>query len=114
MNLPNVERAEVAEAKIRSYLLNPAHPDGEAKARFFAALGFTREAWDVLATALRGQALRSPVAKCLESVHGTKYVIDGPIETPSGQSPFVRPVWIVDAGQDVPRLVTAYPCQEGE
>jgi hypothetical protein len=114
MNLPNVELAEIAEAKIRAYLLNPAHPDGKAKARFFAALGFTPEAWEVFAAALRGLAMRSPVANRLESVHGTKYVVDGPIESPSGQSPSVRTVWIVEAGRDVPRLVTAYPREEGE
>jgi hypothetical protein len=114
MILPNAERAVIAEAKMCSYLLNPAHPDGEAKARFFAALGFTAEAWEVLATALRGLAQRAPVARRLESVHGTKYVVEGPLETPSGRAPFVRTIWIVDAGQDIPRLVTAYPCEEGE
>jgi hypothetical protein len=96
------------------YLLNPAHPDGAAKARFFAALGFTPEAWDVLATALRELAVRSPIANRMESVHGTKYLVDGPIETRSGRSRSVRTVWIVDAGRDIPRLVTAYPREEGE
>ena len=114
MNLPNAERAEIAEAKIRSYLLNPAHPDGKAKARFFAALGFTPEGWETLATALRSLAQRAPIVKRLESVHGTKYVVDGPLETPAEPSPSVRTVWIVDAGQDAPRLVTAYPREQGD
>jgi hypothetical protein len=114
MNLPNAQLAGVAEAKVRLYLLNPAHPDGAAKARFFGGLGFTSEAWDVFATALRGLAVRSPIANRLESVYGTKYVVDSPSETPSGQSPFIRTVWIVDAGRDILRLVTAYPREEGE
>lgn len=44
MILPNVETAEIAERKITEYLLNPMHPDGESKARFFASLGFSIDA----------------------------------------------------------------------
>ena len=36
----------------------------------------------------------------------------GRIETPSGKTPLVRTVWIVDRGFDAPRLVTAYPQEE--
>ena len=48
----------------------------------------------------------------VESPHGIKYIVIGRIETPSGQSPGVRTVWIVDKGNDKPRLVTAYPGEE--
>jgi hypothetical protein len=48
----------------------------------------------------------------METVHGKKYIVDGAIETPSGKTPVVRTVWIVDEGSDVPRLVTAYPREE--
>ncbi|HEV7374892.1 MAG TPA: hypothetical protein VGN95_09260 [Pyrinomonadaceae bacterium] len=46
------------------------------------------------------------------TVHGKKYIIDDMIEMPSGKSPVVRTVWIIDRGEDAPRLVTAYPHEE--
>jgi hypothetical protein len=36
------------------------------------------------------------------------------IETPGGRMPAVRTVWIVDHGTTAPRLVTAYPRDEGD
>jgi len=114
MTLPHVESAEVAESKIRNYLLNLTHPDGESKARFFLALGFTAGDWQVLAAALRQQAAAAPVANMVESDHGTKYIVDGPIETPCGKTPIIRTVWIVDRGRETPRLVTAYPHEDGD
>jgi Domain of unknown function (DUF6883) len=113
MNLPNIEAADVAEAKIKGYLLNPMHPDGESKARFFMALGFSAENWQVFAAALLRLAAVALVTARVESVHGTKYIVDGAIDTPSGKAPVIRTVWIVDRGGDTPRLVTAYPHERG-
>ena len=48
----------------------------------------------------------------MESPHGLKYIMDGKIETPSGKSPRVRTIWIVDQGLQAPRLVTAYPFKD--
>jgi len=31
---------------------------------------------------------------------------------PDGRSPLVRAVWLVESGEDVPRLVTAYPLEK--
>jgi hypothetical protein len=45
MPLPFLDRARIAPAKIRDYLLNAEHPVGRAKARFFTGLGFTRDGW---------------------------------------------------------------------
>ncbi len=109
MILPNAERAVVEREKITEYLLNPSHPDNGGKAPFFLALGFTPQDWPVFAAALRAQAMSTPFAHCLVSLHGSKYVVDGPLDTPRGRTPTVRVVWIVDHGLDLPRLVTAYP-----
>lgn len=43
------------------------------------------------------------------SEFGTKYEIHGTIVGPLGRQAVIRTVWIVDAGEDYPRLVTAYP-----
>jgi hypothetical protein len=103
----------VEREKITEYLLNPGHPENGGKARFFAALGFQRGDWATLGAAFRSLALGSSVVKRLDSAHGEKYVVDGQIESPSGRMLWVRTVWIVDRGRDAPRLVTAYPQEEG-
>ena len=112
MKLPNAERAVVEREKIADYLLDPAHPDNGGKAAFFLALGYTRDEWALLASALRRLALATEVAKSVETVHGIKYILDGGMETPGGKRPVVRTIWIVDCGLDRPRLVTAYPREE--
>lgn len=109
MRLPNAHVAVVEREKITEYLLNPEHPDNGGKATFFVALGFTRDAWDRFADSLRQLALVADVADHMETVHGKKYIIDGDIVSPSGKAAWVRTVWIIDAGTDFPRLVTAYP-----
>lgn len=113
MKLPNAHLAIVDREKIADYLLNPAHPDNGGKAKFFLGLGFTVEQWQVFAEALRTLAAAFQVMEHVESPHGIKYILIGRIETASGRSPSVRTVWIVDKGNDKPRLVTAYP-GEGE
>lgn len=109
MKLPNAEHAIIEREKVAGYLLNPAHPDNGGKAPFFVTCGFRRDEWGVLADALRRLAVMGEVTKSLDSPHGMKYILDGEIETPAVcQSP-LRTIWIVDAGSDAPRLVTAYP-----
>jgi hypothetical protein len=72
MKLPNLHAAEVSEDKIKGYLLNPAHPDGAGKAKFFMSLGFRADQWNVLAAALRNMVEESPVADQVASTHGRK------------------------------------------
>jgi hypothetical protein len=112
MNLPNGKHAVVEPDKVKDYLLDVAHPDGFGKAAFFTAMGFQREAWEALAEALRQVARDSPVTKSMTSVHGQKYIVDGMVLTPMGQDVIVRTVWIVDKGENRPRLVTAYPREQ--
>jgi hypothetical protein len=112
MNLSNKGQAIVEREKVRDYLLSPSHPTGKGKAEFFTAMGFQREAWEVLADALRQIMRDCPVTKNMTSPHGQKYIVDGMLVTPSGQLPLIRTVWVVDAGGDRPRLVTAYPIEQ--
>lgn len=112
MRLPNASLALVERPKITEYLLNREHPDNGGKAEFFMALGFFPNDWETLATALCMLATNSPVSRSMESPHGKKYIVDGAIETPVGKTPMVRTVWIIDTGETVPRLVTAYSYEE--
>ena len=107
--LPSAERAIVDATKITEYLLNASHPDNGGKARFFQSLGFSATVPMLLSAALRAQATSGEVVQESTSAHGTKYVVDGQLEVADGRRRAVRTVWIIDAGQELPRLVTAYP-----
>lgn len=109
MNLPNAEHARVDRDKITDYLLSEEHPDGRSKAFFFQRFGFHIDLWAVFADALRRHGLANPVTVVCEATYGTRYVVEGEVETPDGRNPRVRTVWIVERGTTVPRLVTAYP-----
>jgi hypothetical protein len=109
VKLPNVERAEITEEKITGYLLSVTHRDGRHKAAFFMSYGFAAQNWEVLAKALRQHAAENKLAKTEQTPFGTRYVVEGPLQTPNGRTPLVRVVWFVERGQTVPRLATAYP-----
>ena len=63
----------------------------------------------ILRTRLGEHATRHEVAAIEESPFGTRYVVDGIMSTPDGREPRVRSVWFIEAGESVPRFVTAYP-----
>jgi hypothetical protein len=109
LKLPGADKAVVERAKIMDYLLNAEHPENGGKAKFFLGLGFKRNDWQSLAAAFRNAVVNQPVSKTMASSHGTKYIVDSRIETPSGKTPLVRTVWIIDIGLDTPRLVTVFP-----
>jgi hypothetical protein len=68
---------------------------------------------ELLINALRTVAQTGEVGETVESSHGKKYVVDGPVssQTESNRSRMVRTVWIIDRGLEAPRLVTAYPAK---
>jgi hypothetical protein len=111
MKLPNLEAAVIPEDKIAGYLLSTTHRDGRHKAAFFVSFGFAADAWKTLAAALLTHAAEHEVAKAEGTPFGTRYVVDGTIETPRGRTPRIRSVWFVESNQDAPRLITAYPLE---
>ncbi|MEW6112677.1 MAG: DUF6883 domain-containing protein [Thermodesulfobacteriota bacterium] len=112
MRLPNGARALVERQKILDYLMNLKHPEGSGKARFFLSLGFRPREWQVLAEALLRVARDGSVTQVVESVHGSKYIVDGELYAPNGQTALLRTVWITETGTERPRLITAYPREE--
>lgn len=109
VNLPNAEACLIDATKLTEYLLSSSHPVGKAKAKFFKAFGFSVEAADQMKDALLQHGKTRPVVEQTESAYGVKYVVECDIETPDTRNPCIRTVWIVEAGQTSPRLVTAYP-----
>jgi hypothetical protein len=88
LKLPNVEKAEVPKSKVVNYLLDLTNENGKTKARFFLAFGFTIEAWEAMAQALKHHAISHEVMKSGERPpFGVHYVIEGSLTTPDGRNP---------------------------
>ncbi|MCY4527172.1 MAG: hypothetical protein OXB89_11270 [Anaerolineaceae bacterium] len=109
MKLPNAEHAVIEEAKITRYLLNLDSRDGHGKAKFFLAHGFSLARWYELEETLLWHAVAHNVVDVASGVDGTLYVIEGVANTPDGRSPYIRSIWFIESGQEIPRLTSAYP-----
>ena len=100
----------IPNAKIKSYLLNRDHPQGQGKARFFAGIGFSLEQSERLESALKEHTASAGLVSTSESYGGeSKLVFQCEIKTPSGKKPCIRSVWIQELQTDRLRFVTAYP-----
>ena len=97
--------------KISGYFLNPAHPSGGPKARYFISYGFDPSRPDLLAAALLAHpTLSSSVSQPPKiTTYDVRFLFQGPIESPTGLTGCVRPVWQVLPSDSVGRLITAYP-----
>jgi hypothetical protein len=111
MKMPNADTATIARAKVLDYLLAEAHPHGRHKAAFFTRFGFSRDAWQVLASVLARHGAENEVSRTEDSRFGTRYIIQGAVTAPDGRRPMIRTVWFVETGESTPRFVTAYPLE---
>jgi hypothetical protein len=110
LNLPNAQFAIVPEQKLTLYLLNPAHPAGGSKARFFLLFGFTLTDWRPMAEALLRHGRENSVTAMVQTPHGIRYVVDGPLVAPDGSRLNIRTASYIDLhGDGRPRFVTAHP-----
>lgn len=113
-SLPDAQHALIDERKVTGYLLSTVHSGGRSKARFFQHLGFEPAGWLEFAAALREHAFNNPIVAIVDSAYGTRLVVDGILNSPSGRSAQVRVVWFIDRGTQTPRLVTAYPLRRSQ
>ncbi|MEA2085294.1 MAG: hypothetical protein U9O82_13860 [Thermodesulfobacteriota bacterium] len=109
MMLPNCEQAHIPELKLTNYLLSETHAVGKAKAKFFRSLGYTEANAHQLANALLMIAKSEEVSQKITTIYGTKYIVEGEVVTPSGNTSRIRTVWVVEPHDQRPRFVTAYP-----
>ena len=109
MKLPNFQNAVVPTDKLANYLLSEIHPVGRPKALFLTKLGYDDRDTGVLARDLLTIAHVEDVSNIQSSDFGTKYIIEGMIQTPNGATVAMRTVWIIELNNPHPRLVTAYP-----
>ena len=107
MQIPNADRAVIDPVKLHGYLLSRSHPVGRFKAVFFHALGYSPEKWHQLEADLRSQHLSRDGTLEGEIPYGEKYSIRATLVGPSGRSADVVSIWVVRAGEELPRFVTA-------
>jgi hypothetical protein len=109
MRLPGNELAVVDEAKLRDYLLSHQHAVGRFKAAFFESLGYSRAEWKRLQRDLLELCRTEDVIEGQPNRFGRKFEVRGTLDGPSGRSAPVVTVWVILAGEGIPRFVTAYP-----
>jgi hypothetical protein len=109
VDLPNAENAFVLNVKLTGYFFLFAHPRGRGKALFFASFGFSPSAPQALEHALLQHAQDNRVLRILETPHGVKYEIEGPLRAPDDSTPVVKTIWMIDHGTKIPRLIAAFP-----
>ena len=112
MKVPFIDEAEVPQAKIVLYLLNPEHRAGRSKARFFSGHGYAAEHWEEMVEALRTHGRKNEVAKQETTPLGVRLVVEGPLALRDGVVAEIRSVWFIESGERVARLVTAYPLRQ--
>jgi len=109
MKLPNYDKAYISERKLLDYLLSETHPIGKSKAKFLRSIGFSESNLDALERGLFSIAQSKEVIELVKTPYGTKYVIDGEVQTPKGTAVKLRTIWVIEVGEDIPHFVTAYP-----
>ena len=113
MRLPNSEYSWVHPSKITGYLLSETHEEGAGKAAYLRLMGFDESNVDLLEAGLLAIAQVEEVARTETTPYGVKYVIYGTMDTPEGEIIELLTVWMIDSGQEAPRLITAYPRHSG-
>ena len=107
--LPAVERAYIEPTKVRDYLLSSVHPVGRFKAVVFQALGYNAEEWERLRDDLLVLARTTAAVPGQASTFGQKYEVSGTLRGPNGREARFTSVWLVPAGDEAPRFITAFP-----
>lgn len=117
MHLPDCEKARIADAKLFDYLLNPSHPEGKSKARFFGLIGYMADNGEQLRADLLTLACLGLVVSEQPNPAGIKYAVLGALSAPNGKTYQLLTVWVVETTTTPnnepsglpPRLITAYP-----
>lgn len=109
MKVPNKNRAIITESKLVDYLLNPGHERGGSKAKKLLRYGYSPDCWQQLELDIRRFHLNADVSAVRETSYGVRYIVEAPLTTPIKRALYVRTVWQVDKGTDVPRLITLVP-----
>ncbi|MBA3439784.1 MAG: hypothetical protein H0T92_07945 [Pyrinomonadaceae bacterium] len=110
LEYPGATTEESVRVKLDTYLLNPDHPDGKSKARWFAAaLGFNRNNMDKLAKQIVFKSLEAVPAVSTPFEQKFRQMIS--IVGTNGRQIDIAFVWIQN-DDGVTRLVTSLPTKK--
>jgi hypothetical protein len=101
--VPNAGNVIIDSQKLIYLLVKDA-----GKAKFFALFGFHSSRPQELERALRWHVCNRHYEKDYPTAHGMKYEVKCSAPSPDGRNPCIRSFWMVDLGQTVPRLISAY------
>ncbi len=112
----NPLEAELPESKFVRYLLDPNHPNGSSKAKFFReTLGINADDWRYLAAqlhdGLKAATLVELGVKTWQEGLGVTFNAVIPVVGRNGRTVAVDTNWIMEPGQQ-PRLSTAVPAKK--
>ena len=111
--LPNYENAVIPRGKLEDYALNPAHKDGQHKARLFKSiLGFERGDWRKLEKAIVNGLPYAEAVLSREDKWGKFYLVSLMLVGVNGNTAIVQTVWKVAVGTDYPTFVTPRAIKE--
>ena len=106
--LPEGKGAILDIHKIEDYCLNPSHPRGRHKARVFHdALDIQRADAPWLRDAILNAALVEEAVEIAADKWGVYWRLDATLRR-HGKTAMVRTIWLVRAGERVPRFVTCW------
>lgn len=108
--------AKLPEEKFVKYLLDPEHPKGGSKARFFRdVLAIHAEDWRYLAAqlheGLRSSEIEQASIKSWGTAFGISFNAKVKVRGLNGREAVLKTNWIMEPGQ-VPRLSSAYPADD--
>lgn len=100
---------QIDKSKLFDYLLHPVNSRG--KLGHFSRYGYSQGNWEDLHASLLEHAQKHLVTRVVATKFGTKYIVTGVLNTPSGRQPLpiITAVWQKDTGKVGVRLITAYP-----
>jgi hypothetical protein len=106
--LPHGKGAILDIRKIEHYCLNPLHPRGRHKARVFRdALDLQRADAPWLRDAILNAALVEEAVEIAADEWGLHWRLDAALRR-HGKTAVVRTIWLVRAGERVPRFVRCW------
>ena len=107
--LANSSERQIDKSKLFDYLLHPVNSRG--KLGHFSRYGYSQGNWEDLHASLLEHAQKHLVTRVVATKFGTKYIVTGVLNTPSGRQPLpiITAVWQKDTGEVGVRLITAYP-----
>ncbi len=109
MKILNNNQSFVADKKITDYLLSETHEIGKIKADFFKRFGFDITDINTFKDSLIQHSIDRDIEKTKNSDFGIKYELKCEINTPDERNPCIVTVWIIESGEELLKLITAYP-----